>query len=158
MAILSSQIVRNHDRGNGYLSVHEEHTDDLGIVHEHRYHCPVGHDVDLALTNWVAILEAILVRREKTIVFTTVSEGADPTLFVRKYLTVLQFAKQVLKALMFGRAEKVVKAALYISGFTDAQIENYYPVAIRIRIRARQNYVLDNQVIIETDATQREEI
>ena len=158
MPIISSQIVRNHNRGNGSLSVHEQHEDHLGIIHEHRYRAPIGYDVDTALINWVAKLEAFLIENEKQFVFSAVSAGADPTLITVKYLSNLQKAKQVLKALMFGNAENVIKAAEFVSSFSNAQIENYFTVAQRIRIRVRQNYVLTNKVIIETDAAQREEI
>lgn len=158
MPIVSSEITRNHNRGNGSLSVFEQHTDHLGVIHEHRYHCPLGYDVDTALINWVAILEAALIQNEKQFIFDSVSEGADPSLLVVAHITNLQKAKQALRALMFGEAKNVIKAAEFVSGFSDAQIENHFTVAQRIRIRTRQNYVLDNQVIIETDATQREEL
>lgn len=158
MPIVSSQIVRNHNRGNGRLSVHEEHTDHNGKIHEHRYHCPVGHDVDLALTNLVAILEASLIQNEKDFIFSSVSEGADPNLLSVTHITNLQKAKQVLRALMFGEAKNVIKAAEFVSGFSDAQIENHFTVAERIRIRARQDYALTNQAVIELDEAQREEL
>jgi len=158
MPIVSSQIVRNHNRGNGVLSIHEQHIDHLGGIHEHKYRCPLDYDVDLALINWASILEANLIQNEKDIVFNSVSKGADPNLIIVKYISNLQKAKQALKALMFGRAENVIKAAEFVSSFSDVQIENHFTVVQRIRIRIRQDYVLNNQAIIEADAMQREEL
>ena len=158
MPIISSLIVRNHNRGNGSLSVHEEHTDHNGDVYEHRYHCPLTHNVDIALTDWVVKLNASLIKNEKETVFNSVSEGANPALIVVKHLTNLQKAKQALRALMFGEAKNVVKAAEYVSAFSNAQIENHFTVAQRIRIRARQDYVLTNQAIIQQDDALREEL
>jgi hypothetical protein len=158
MPIVSSQIVRNHNRGNGSLSVHEQHTDHLGKVHEHRYHCPLDYDVDTALVDWVATLEASLIEQEKDSIFTSVSEGTDPSTITVKHIPNLQKAKQVLKALMFGEAKDVIKAAEFVSSFSDAQIENHFTETQRIRIRARQDYVLNNQAIIEADDTLREEL
>ena len=158
MSIVSSQIVRNHNRGNDRRIVHEEHTDHTGKIHEHRYHCPLDHDINTALADRIVILEAELVQIEKDFVFDSVSKGADPNLIIINHITNLQKAKQVLKALMFGQAEDVIKAAEFVSGFSNAQIENHFTITERIRIRARQDYVLTNQVIIETDAMQREEL
>ena len=158
MSIVSSQIVRNHDRGNGSLSVHEEHTDHLGIIHEHRYKCPLDYDVDTALINQAPIVETNLAQNEKQEIQSAVEDGADPALIIVKHITNQQKARRVVKALMRGHAKRVIKAAEYVSTFTDVQIENFFTVAQRIRIRNRQNYILNNQVILETDEPQREEI
>ena len=158
MPIVSSRIVRNHNRGNGSLSIHEEHDDHLGIIHEHRYHCDLAYDVNAALLSWVATLEAQLIQNEKLEIQGNVENGDDPALITTKYTTNQQKAKRVVKAMMRGHAKRVIKAAEYISTFTNTQIENFFTVAQRIRIRNRQNYILNNQATLETDEAQREEI
>ena len=70
MPIVNSVIVKNRNRGNGSLSVHEHHTDHTGAVHGHRYYCPVGHGVDQAVIDWAAILELSLIANEKEEVLT----------------------------------------------------------------------------------------
>ena len=54
------------------------HTDHNGDKHEHRYHCPVGHDIDQALLDWVPKLESSLIEGEKESYQSAVEEGADP--------------------------------------------------------------------------------
>lgn len=60
MSIVSSKIIKSRDKGNGRLAVFEQHTDDKGKVHGHWYSCPVGHDIEKELLNWVPKLEATL--------------------------------------------------------------------------------------------------
>ncbi len=65
MTITSSKIIKFRDKGNGRLSVFEQHTDDKGKVYEHRYSCPVGHDIKKELLNWASTLETTLAESEK---------------------------------------------------------------------------------------------
>ncbi len=65
MAIVASKIVKFRDKGNGRLAVFEQHTDDKGKVHEHRYSCPVKHDIEKELLNWASTLETALAESEK---------------------------------------------------------------------------------------------
>lgn len=66
MTIISSKIIKFRDKGNGRLAVFEQHTDDKGKVHEHRYSCPVKHDIDKELLNWAATLEKTLAEQVET--------------------------------------------------------------------------------------------
>ena len=156
MPIVSSTIIKSHNRGNGSLRVFEQHTDHNGDVHEHRYHCPVGHDIDQALLDWVPKLDASLIESEKEAVQQAVEEGQDPSSIVTKHITANQKAKRIVKALMLGSPERMLKAAQFVEGKTNAQIENFFTQAQRVRIRARQNYILDNQATFNGDT--REEL
>ena len=151
MSIVSSTIIKHRNRGNGSLSVFEQHTDHNGDVHEHRYHCPVGYDIDQALIDWVPVLEAALVDGEKESVQQQIEDGVDPASITVKHLTNSQKARRVVKAMMFADPVKGLKAAEYVQGFTDAQIETFFTSAQRVRIRARQNYILDSQTVFDGD-------
>lgn len=156
MPIVSSKIVKYRDKGNGRLSVFEQHTDHNGQVHEHRYSCHVGHDIEKELQNWAPKLDIALIEMEGAQLQQSVENGVDPATITLKHLTNLQKARTVVKALMLGSPEKMLKAAEYVQGFTDAQIENFFTVPQRIRIRTRQNYILNNQSLFNDDA--REDI
>ena len=156
MPIVSSTIIKSRNRGNGRLAVFEQHTDHNGDIHEHRYSCPVGHDIDQALLDWIPKLDASLIENEKESVQKAIEDGADPDTITLKHLTNLQKAKRVIRALMLGSPEKMLKAAEFVQGFTDAQIENFFTAAQRARIRTRQDYILNNQAVFDLDT--REEL
>ena len=156
MPIINSQIIKSRDRGNGKLAVFEQHTDHNGDVHEHRYSCPLDYDIDQALLDRVPVMDASLISHEKEVIQSLVESGDDPALITVKHLTNTQKARRVVKALMLGSPEKMLKAAEYVQGFTNAQIENFFTQAQRIRIRTRQNYILDNQATFNSDV--REEL
>lgn len=156
MPIVSSEIIKSRNRGNGRLAVFEQHIDHNGDIHEHRYSCPVGYDINQRLLDWIPILENTLIESEKKTLQRSVEDGADPADIILKHLTNTQKAKQVIKALMLGSPEKMLKAAQYVDGFSDAQIENFFTVAQRIRIRERQTYILNNQSVFNDDV--REEL
>lgn len=156
MSIVSSIVWKVRDRGNGRIAVFEKHTDHTGEVHEHRYSAPVEHDTRPALSNWAVELNAVLVSQEKAEVIASITGGADPYKVAVKHLTEVQKAKQIIKALMLGKPYKMLKTAKYVKSFTDAQIERHYSKKQCIRIRAMQNYVLNNQAVFNTDL--REEL
>ncbi len=66
MPIISSRIIKSRNKGNGRLAVFEQHTDDKGKVHEHRYSCPVGHDIEKELLSWAPKLEASLAEQAES--------------------------------------------------------------------------------------------
>ena len=156
MPIVSSEVWKVRNRGNGRLAVFEKHTDHNGDIHEHRYGAPVGHDTAQELLNWVPKLEAQLISSEKESVQAAIQDGADPETLTLKHLTAAQKAKRVIKALMLGSPYKMIKAAQYIQGFSDAQILNHFDSDQLTRIRARQNHIIDNIAIFEADT--REEL
>ncbi len=151
MPILSSKIIKSRNRGNGRLAVFEQHTDHNQKIHEHRYSCPVGHDIEQELLNWIPVLEANLVLSEKLSFQKSIESGVDPVTITLNHLSNTQKAKQIIKALMLGSPSKMLKAAEYIQGFTNNQIENFFTQAQRIRIRTRQNYILNNQSVFNSD-------
>lgn len=156
MPIISSEIVKYRDRGNGRLAVFEQHTDHNNDVHEHRYSCPVGHNINQELLNWVPRLDLSLIESEKVAVQQSIENGTDPADIALKHLTNTQKAKQVIKSLMLGSPEKMLKAAEYVQGFTDNQIDSFFTQAQRMRIRTRQDYIINNQSLFADD--QREEL
>jgi hypothetical protein len=156
MPIVSSEIIKYRDRGNGRLAVFEQHTDHNGQVHEHRYSCPVGHDIDQELLNWIPVLENTLIESEEKTLQQSVESGVDPETITLKHLDNIQKARTVIKALMLGSPEKMLKAAEYVQGFTNTQIENFFTQSQRIRIRERQNYIINNQSVLNIDI--REEL
>jgi hypothetical protein len=156
MAIVSSEVWKTRNRGNGRLAVFEKHTDHTGEVHEHRYSAPAGHDTAQELLNWVPVLESNLIEAEKNEIQSSIENGADPETITTKHLTGTQKAKRVVKALMLGSPEKMLKAAEYVQGFTNTQIDNIFTQAQRVRIRERQNYILNNQSVFVADL--REEL
>lgn len=156
MPILSSVITKQRNRGNGRLAVFEQHTDHNGDVHEHRYSCPVGYDAAQALIDWQSTLNTSLISSEKESYQSAIEEGADPATLPVKHLTNLQKARRVIKALMLGSPEKMLKAAEYVQGFSNAQIDNFFTVPQRVRIRTRQNFIISNQSIFNSDV--REEL
>lgn len=156
MLIVNSVIWKQRNRGNGKLVVFEMHTDHNGDVHEHRYFCSVDHDINQALLDWVPRLEATLIANEKEFIQQVVENGVDPATIIPKHLTNEQKAKRIIKALMLGKPDKMLKAAEYVQGFTNVQIENFFTQAQRIRIRVRQNYILNNQSVFDDDV--REEL
>ena len=156
MPIVSSTIIKSRNRGNGSRVVFEQHTDHNGDIHEHRYYCPVDHDIDQALLDWVDVLNISLIEGEKESYQSAIEDGGDPDTIVLKHLSATQKARRVIRALMLGSPEKMLKAAEYVQGFTNTQIENFFTQAQRIRIRTRQNYILNNQAVFTAD--EREEL
>lgn len=156
MPIVSSVILKQRNRGNGTLHVMERYIDHLGINHEHRYYCPENHDTEQALLDWIQTLEASLISNEKQEIQSFVESGGDPSDIVKKYINNTQLAKAIIKALMWGEPVNLLKAAQYVDSFSDNQIENFFTISQRIRIRARESYILDNQTIINSDI--REEL
>lgn len=158
MPIVNSVIWKQRNRGNRRLAVFEQHTDHNGDIHEHRYSCPVDHDIDQALLDWVHVLEAGLIDNEKESIQRQVEEGADPATITRKHITTEQKAKRVIKALKAGKAENVIKAAQFVDGFNDAQILNFFTSSQLIEIRERIADIKNNVVLINRLKSQRGEL
>jgi len=153
--IVSSKILKSRDRGNGRLVVFEQHTDHNGEIHEHRYSCPVGHDINQELLNWVPKLNLTLVSTEKARVHRQIEEGVDPATIITKHLSATQKTKQVIRALMLGESGRMLSAAQLVKSFTDAQIDKHFTKSQRIRIRTRQNYIINNQTVITGDLREK---
>lgn len=156
MPIVNSEVWKVRNRGNGRLAIFEKHTDHNGDTHEHRYSAPTGHDTATSLSEWASQLGDTLIEQEEGQVKSAIQGGVDPAAIEIKHISQAQKAKQAIRALMLGKPFAMLKAANYIKRFTNAQIESHFTQAQRIRIRAMQNYVIDNQPVFSTDL--REEI
>lgn len=158
MAIVSSQISHNQDRGNGSRSVHEIHTDHVGVVHDHRYQAALDFDADAALAGNAAKIAQSLIEGEKERVFAEVEAGADPATITVDHITNKQALRQIVRAAMNMSAEAVITAAKFIDKLTDAQLDNVFNAAIRTRIRNRVAGVLALKASLDADAAKREEL
>lgn len=158
MTIISSQITHNQDRGNGSRSVHETHTDHVGVVHDHRYHAALDFDADAALSGNAVKMAQSLIDGEKERVFAEVEAGADPADITVDHITNKQALRQIVRAAMNMDAEAVIKAAEFIDTLTDAQLDNVFDPTIRIRIRNRVTGILDLKSSLVADTTKREEL
>jgi len=153
MPIISSQIVRNHNRGNGSLSIHEEHTDHTGKIHEHRYHCPLGHNVDTALVDWVAVLETALIEGEKQKVFNAVSAGANPATMTFDYLTDIQSTRSRMEAFLTGQAINVIHMLAWVQSFSVPDLNALgFTSEERGQINAREGTIDGVKSLLETDS------
>jgi len=158
MAIVNSVIVKQQDRGNGSLRVFEQHTDDLAIVHEHRYHCPVVYDTAQALIDYVPILEESLRTNEAEAIKQDMATGGDPNAVVNNYITVLRKDKSIARGMMRGLAEDVYLAAVYVEAMTDNRLGNMFNAPTVIRIRDRQALVITNHAAFIADEDSREDM
>ena len=158
MAIISSVIVKQQDRGNGSLRVFEQHTDDLTIVHEHRYHCPVGYDTAQALIDYVPILEESLRTSEAEAIKEDMATGGDPNAVVNNYITVLRKDKSIARGMMRGLAEDVYLSAVYVEALSDTRLGNMFDAPTVIRIRDRQSVVISNNAAFIADEDSREDL
>jgi len=152
MPIVLSQIVRNHNRGNGTLSVHEEHTDHVGKIHEHRYNCPLDHDVDLALTNWVPILEAVLVDNEISKAAGDALTGSDPATMTFNHLSEIESVRARMKAFLTGQATEVVHMLVWVQSFSTPDLNGLgFTAEERGQINARAGTIDGVKALLETD-------
>ena len=156
MPIITSNIVKNHNRGNRSRVVYEQHIDHNNDVYDHKYYCSIDHDTGQSLLDWASRLNISLVSDEKEYIQKAIEEGADPATLATKHISTEQKARRVIKALMIGSPEKMLKAAEYVQGFSNTQIERFFTTNQRIRIRTRQKYIINNQSVYSADI--REEI
>lgn len=158
MPIVSSQIVRSHDRGNGSLVVHEEHTDHNGKIHEHRYKCPLDFDVDAALVSHVPIQDLELIEHEKDLLREYVEEGNNPSGYTVSHLSTNEVIKATAKAVMASRAGDVIEGSKYLQGVANSVLDLIFNISTRNRINTRVNNIVANEANIRADESQREEL
>ena len=159
MSIISSQIVRNHNRGNGSLSVFEEHTDHTGKIHSHRSHCALDYDVGAALVVWADKILPAARTAEKIDVLQRIIDGEHPDWIVTTYLSNTQKAKVIIRGMMRAKSENVYDAANIVLNFTSAQIDSLgFTAQQRNRINNRVAYILSTRAAIEFEIAQREEL
>lgn len=158
MAIVSSVIVRNHNRGNGTLSVHEQHTDHTGAIHEHRYYPPVRHDVNLALKNWAVKLPNFLAENEKGSIRKDVEAGNDPNLTTVVHITDNDKIEVVARTIMDSPGYKVIAGAEFIQTTPNLTLDAIFGATLRAEIKARAATIISNKAAALTDKAQRKEI
>lgn len=153
MPIESSQIVRNHNRGNGLLSVHEEHTDHNGKIHEHRYRAPLAYDTDQALIDWIPILDALLISSESDQVTQDALNGADPETMTFNHLLEAESVRARMKAFLTGQATEVIHMLEWVQSFTTPQLNGLgFTSQERGQINAREGTINGVKSLLETDA------
>jgi len=165
MPIVNSELWKWRDRGNGWLAIFETHTDHKGVVREYRSSRKVIPDLSKEeieiILNQEMLARIPMHENELSIgelysIQQQVENGIDPATIARNHTTRNQKAKSVAKALTKGSPRNLIKAALYIKGFSDTQIQGVLTYSQMLRIRARQNYILNNQDILVADI--REEL
>ena len=156
MPIVNSEIWKTRNRGNGRLAVFEKHTDHSGQMHEHRYDCPVGHDVDQEMLDYIPTLELSLIESEKNQVQSSLENGADPDEISPKHLSNAEKAERAVHALMQGDSKKILKSAQYVSRLTRTQLQGLKYDSDQItKIRKRQDYVINNQALFADDIREK---
>jgi len=165
MPIVSSQIVKWRDRGNGRLAVFEQHTDHLGTIHERRPSRDAIPDlskeeVEIILNqemlDSVPKLESRLIEQEKKEIQEFIKNSGDPADIIRKHITVDQMAKAIIRGLSSGEPVNLFPAATFVNGFNTTQLRKFFTNDQVTRIEARVLYILDNQIAINGDI--REEL
>ena len=144
MPIISSEVWKVRDRGNGRLAVYEKHTDHNGDIHEHRYSAPVGHDTDQALSEWATSLEATLIDIEKGETKEKIKNGTTPSDLDIKHLSTAEVDEQIIISLMTGAPSDVVEAAQYVALLSNKQIEGIFGADLRKEVRDREKYIIKN--------------
>ena len=157
MPIVSSSILRVINKQNG-IAVYEQHTDHLGVIHDHRYRTTTDADKDANLANWAAGLDAIIKRNELDAIEQRVSKGEDPNNIATVYVNGNRKLRAVVRAVMRTEAEKVLNAIDYINAITDTTLDTIFNVAKRNRIRARIAGLESIKTGLESDTSLREEV
>ncbi|MGR3221058.1 MAG: hypothetical protein ACUZ8H_14775 [Candidatus Anammoxibacter sp.] len=158
MAIISSRIARNHDRGNGSLSIHEEHTDNFGVIHERRYYCPINYNFAAALTGHIPQLEASIIQAEKDNIREQVENNVNPSTIPLLQITENDRIEYTVKGVMSSRAGDVIEGSKFLKGVSDLTLDSIFDTSKRDRINARVNNIVVNEVAIIADQNQREEL
>jgi len=156
MPIESSRIVRTRNRGSKIspglrIAVYARHTDHNGEPHSNWHYCGVNTDLDQKLAEWATDLNDTLIESETNSIQSAIENGSAPDSITLKHITNAEKAKAVIRALMLGKAKNVIRAAEYVQGFTDVQIEKLFTQEQRIKIRERQDLILSNQAAYLAD-------
>ena len=158
MPIVSSEIIKTRDRKTPShpLWVREAHTDHTGKVYGHDYYCPVDHDINQEMLDYIPKLEAMLIEAEKNEVQVAIENGADPDEITPKHMTNAEKADRAVMALMQGDSKKILKSAQYVKRLSDAQIRSlFYDTSQITKIRKRQDYVINNQALFADDIREK---
>ena len=153
MPIISSQIVRNHDRGNGSLSIHEEHTDHIGKIHEHRYSPPIGYDVDLALADWVPRLDQMLIDAEINQAEIDTANGADPATLTFNHLTEAESVRAMMRSFLTNEAIDIKHMLVWVQSFSVPDLNALgFTTEERGQISAREGTINGVTDLLDTDS------
>ena len=153
MPIISSKIVRNHDRGNGSLSIHEEHTDHNGKIHEHRYHAPLDYDFDAALLSWVNTLNILLIDGEIESTTSDMLKGNDPATATFNHLNEAESVRARMSAFLTGQAAEVMHMLVWVQSFSTPDLNGLgFTAEERGQINAREGTINGVKSLLETDS------
>ena len=153
MPIISSQITRNHNRGNGSLSINEEHTDQNGKIHEHRYRCPLDYDVDLALLSWVPILDQMLIDTEINQAEIDTANGADPATLAFNHLTEAESVRAMMRSFLTNEAMDIKHMLVWVQSFSVPDLNGLgFTSEERGQISAREGTINGVTDLLDTDA------
>jgi len=153
MAIISSQIVKDRNRGNGSRAIHEEHTDHNGKIHERRYYCPIVFDVNAELITNAAEIEAALIEREKEDTFNEMLQGKNPASVTPDLLTEAESVRARMRAFLTGQATEVVHMYDWANSFTTPQLNTLgFTSAERGQINARVGTIGGVKDLLDTDS------
>lgn len=155
MPIVTSSHTQSPLKGDRLIVI-ETHVDHNGDVHTRKYRCSSNWDISEKMLAHSLVLNNSLVQSEKISYQLAIENGANPATLRAKHLTVNQKAKRIVRALMWGSPDKLLKAALFVESKTNSQIENFFTPAQRVRIRNRQRYIINNQAVFDSDT--REEL
>lgn len=109
MAIVSSEILKTHDRGGGRIFVIEKHIDDQGQLWDVRYNTHVSVDINANLAANAVRLEAEAADREAEAGAQMARKNLDRT---PVYQTQAEFDRRVLSTLMRNPNPEAVANAL----------------------------------------------
>jgi len=153
MQIISSQIVRNHNRGNGSRVIHEQHIDHLGIIHEYRYKCPLDYEVNIALSNRAVTIESSLIFSEIEKTKNEVLNKTDPSTMVFKYLNEVESVRAIMSAFLTGQAVGVIHMLAWVQSFSVPDLNALgFTTEERGQISSREGTINGVKSLLETDA------
>ena len=152
MPIVYSQIIRNHDRGGGRISVYEQHTDHIGKIHDRRYRTFAGDDVNANLAANAAIVEVGIIENEIQRIRDACQSGTDPATITSDYLTEAQRVRACMEAFVTGNLMDIKHMLTWVESFTTQKFNSLgFTSAERGKINAREGSVGAVVSLFDTD-------
>ncbi len=161
MPIVSTWVGRDKTQADGTRHVHEYQEDQNGKIYRRAmYAVPAADDaLALALAR-VPELDARLLLRERRNIEHSIETGADPNTIERRHLTPRQAIKPILRGFMRSTISlNMVRTAEFIRDkLSNSALDGEFSVAIRQRIRARQDAVIARKADLIADRASQEEL
>lgn len=141
MAITTSVIVHDSAQASGKRRITELHTWHDGVVDNHHYNAPAGHDADAAMAVRVVKWNARAIAEERRRVERSIAGGQGPAdvLARLRHNTPRQVLRAFLKGFMkIEDAEQAIRVAKFIrDNVTNADLTAEVGAAARQKVRAR---------------------